>query len=100
MPIDIVRVGGDVRSTTSSGRCWPPHASDGQRRRNSGASVIAVYGEVEDDQVSVFVRDTGRGFDPAGVPTDRGGIAESIVGRMQRHGGVAVVRPLRPGLCG
>jgi signal transduction histidine kinase len=42
------------------------------------------------------VRDRGRGFDPGGVPTDRGGIAESITGRMQRHGGVAVIRS-RPG---
>ena len=38
----------------------------------------------------------GRGFDPAAIPTDRGGIAESIVGRMQRNGGVAVIRS-RPG---
>jgi signal transduction histidine kinase len=64
--------------------------------RHSGAPVIAVYGEVEDDQVTVFVRDRGRGFDPTAVPTDRGGIAESITGRMQRSGGVAVIRS-RPG---
>jgi signal transduction histidine kinase len=44
----------------------------------------------------VFVRDRGRGFDPTLVPTDRGGIAESITGRMQRNGGHAVIRS-RPG---
>ena len=32
--------------------------------RHSGAPVIAVYLEVEPDQVTVFVRDRGRGFDP------------------------------------
>jgi signal transduction histidine kinase len=42
------------------------------------------------------VRDRGRGFDPAAVPTDRGGIAESITGRMQRNGGHVVIRS-RPG---
>ena len=26
------------------------------------------------------------------MPSDRGGIAESITGRMQRHGGTAVIR--------
>jgi signal transduction histidine kinase len=37
------------------------------------------------------VRDRGPGFDPAAVPTDRRGVSESIVGRMERHGGSAVV---------
>jgi signal transduction histidine kinase len=64
--------------------------------RHSGAPAVAVYEEVEADQVTVFVRDRGRGFDPTTVPTDRGGIAESITGRMQRNGGRAVIRS-RPG---
>jgi signal transduction histidine kinase len=50
---------------------------------------------VEPEQVSVFVRDRGRGFDPAAVPRDRGGIAESVTGRLQRNGGTAVVRSAR-----
>jgi signal transduction histidine kinase len=37
------------------------------------------------------VRDTGRGFDPAVVSDDRRGISESIVGRIQRIGGTAVL---------
>ena len=61
-----------------------------------GSPTVAVYEEVEDDQVTVFVRDRGRGFDPTLVPTDRGGIAESITGRMHRNGGRAVIRS-RPG---
>jgi signal transduction histidine kinase len=63
---------------------------------HSGAPTVAVYEEVERDQVTVFVRDRGRGFDLAVVPVERGGIAESITGRMQRNGGVAVIRT-RPG---
>jgi signal transduction histidine kinase len=39
----------------------------------------------------VFVRDRGPGFDPDAVPGDRRGVRESIVGRMARHGGEAVV---------
>ncbi|MDP9293385.1 MAG: histidine kinase, partial [Actinomycetota bacterium] len=49
------------------------------------------YAEAGEDRVQVFVRDRGPGFDPAGVPADRRGLRESIVGRMQRHGGEAVV---------
>jgi signal transduction histidine kinase/phage shock protein PspC (stress-responsive transcriptional regulator) len=53
---------------------------------------VDVFVEVEGDEVTLFVRDTGVGFDPAAVPEDRRGIAESVVGRMARHGGSATVR--------
>lgn len=53
---------------------------------------ITVYAEVETQGVSVFVRDRGPGFDPASVPSDRLGVRESIVGRMERNGGRAVIR--------
>ena len=45
-----------------------------------------------DERAEVFVRDRGAGFDPDAVPADRRGVRESIVGRMQRHGGSAEVR--------
>jgi signal transduction histidine kinase len=35
------------------------------------------------------VRDRGPGFDPQAIPGDRRGVRESIVGRMERHGGRA-----------
>jgi signal transduction histidine kinase len=54
--------------------------------------VISVFAEVEPDKVAVAVRDRGKGFDPAAVPADRKGVAESIRGRMARHGGEAVVQ--------
>jgi signal transduction histidine kinase len=59
--------------------------------RHSGAKRISVYVEVAPDAVSAFVRDEGSGFDAARRPQGRRGIAESIVGRMERHGGVATV---------
>ena len=60
--------------------------------RHSGAETVSLYAEVGDDRVEVFVRDRGAGFDPADVPEDRFGVAQSIIGRMERHGGAAVVR--------
>ena len=50
-----------------------------------------MYAEVDGGRVEAFVRDRGRGFDPAAVDGDRQGIARSIVGRMARHGGRAPV---------
>ena len=58
---------------------------------HSGESVVSVYVEVDGGRVEAFVRDRGRGFDPAAVGDDRQGIARSIVGRMARHGGRARV---------
>ena len=58
----------------------------------SGASVISVFAEVEPDKVEVAVRDRGSGFDMYSVPADRKGVAESIRGRMLRHGGKATVQ--------
>jgi signal transduction histidine kinase len=52
---------------------------------------ITLYAEAADDRVQVFVHDRGEGFDTAAVPDDRRGLRESIVGRMERHGGRAVV---------
>ena len=58
----------------------------------SGAPVVSLFAEVEPAEVSVFVRDRGKGFDPAAVPGDRKGLAESVRARMARHGGTANVR--------
>jgi signal transduction histidine kinase len=52
-------------------------------------STVDVYAESTPAALQVFIRDRGPGFDPAGVPADRRGVRESIVGRMERHGGRA-----------
>ena len=64
--------------------------------KHAGVSTVSLYAEVEPDQVTVFVRDRGAGFDPDVVPADRHGVQGSIMGRMERHGGKAVIRS-RPG---
>ena len=60
--------------------------------KHSGESEVSVYVEVADGEVEAFVRDRGKGFEPAEVYGDRRGIADSIIGRMVRHGGTAKVR--------
>ncbi|MGH9011652.1 MAG: ATP-binding protein, partial [Acidimicrobiia bacterium] len=60
--------------------------------RHAGVDVVDVYLEVEPDRTSLFVRDRGSGFDPAAVPADRRGLADSISARVKRHGGSAEIR--------
>ena len=68
VPIETVRVGGAcplddrLRALVAASQEAIVNAA-----RHSGAPSVAVYDEVEADQVTVFVRDRGRGFDPAAV---------------------------------
>ncbi len=54
-----------------------------------GGSPVDVYAESDTGRTQVFVRDRGPGFDASSIPADRRGVRESIVGRMERHGGRA-----------
>jgi signal transduction histidine kinase len=60
--------------------------------KHAGTQHVDVYAEVTAGAVDVFVRDRGRGFDPATTPADRYGVRNSIIDRMQRHGGSAEIR--------
>lgn len=62
-----------------------------------GAAPVSAYVEVGTASVEAFVRDHGPGFELDDVPEDRLGVRESILGRMQRHGGTAAVRRLEHG---
>ncbi|GAA1964931.1 ATP-binding protein [Terrabacter lapilli] len=53
---------------------------------------VSTYVEVGPDAVEAFVRDHGAGFDIDAVPDDRAGVRQSIIGRMERHGGTARIR--------
>ncbi len=58
----------------------------------SGAPEVRVYAEVGDEEVAVWVRDRGCGFDPASVGPAHHGIAHSIRERVTRAGGDVQVR--------
>ena len=92
VPVEVVIVGDcpldeHIAALLAAGREATVNAA-----KWSGAAVISVFAEVEADKVNVAVRDRGKGFDPAAVPGDRKGVAESIRGRMSRHGGEATVQ--------
>jgi signal transduction histidine kinase len=60
--------------------------------KHAEVTEMSVYVEVEPGEVHVFVRDRGVGFDPDAVPGDRHGLADSVHGRMTRHGGTVRLR--------
>jgi signal transduction histidine kinase len=60
--------------------------------RHAKVATISLYAEVEPDEISVFVRDRGSGFDMSTIDDNRHGVRGSIVGRMKRHGGRADIR--------
>ena len=59
--------------------------------RHSGSPRVSIYVEAEGDGITAYVRDEGVGFDVNAVPPDRRGIAQSVIGRMRRHGGSATI---------
>ena len=60
--------------------------------KHSGAERIDVYAEADPDLLSVYVRDRGAGFDLADVEDDRMGVRGSIIERVKRVGGRAIIR--------
>ncbi|MCI4656306.1 ATP-binding protein [Cryobacterium zhongshanensis] len=60
--------------------------------RHAGGPV-SVYLETGATAVSLSVTDRGPGFRLDDVPDDRHGVRESVIGRMRRLGGSALVRP-------
>ncbi|NRQ40455.1 PspC domain-containing protein [Nonomuraea sp. NN258] len=94
VPIEVVCVGdidldsgGKLAATLKAARQAMVNAA-----KYAESPSISVYAEVEGEQTTIFVKDRGKGFDLDAVPLDRMGIRESIIGRMERHGGTARVR--------
>jgi signal transduction histidine kinase len=92
IPVEVVTVGDCELDDDLSTMLAAAREATVNAAKWSEAPVVSLFAEVEPAQVSVFVRDRGRGFDPDAVPADRKGLAESIRARMARHGGTANVR--------
>jgi signal transduction histidine kinase len=89
--VELVRIGDRQLDDRLRALVLAAREAMGNAARHAGVDEVAVFVEAGDGEVAVFVRDRGAGFDPASVPADRQGIAESIRGRMERVGGTATV---------
>lgn len=95
--VDVVTVGDAPMDERTEALVAAAREAAVNAAKFAGVATVSVYVEVEQHSVTAFVRDRGAGFDPAQVPPDRQGIAESIRGRMERHGGRAEVRSVPGG---
>jgi signal transduction histidine kinase/phage shock protein PspC (stress-responsive transcriptional regulator) len=90
--VDVVAVGdADLDEPAAALIAATREALTNAAKFAADAGPVSVYAEVGPEQIEAFVRDRGPGFDPDRLPEDRRGVRESIVGRMQRHGGTATI---------
>jgi signal transduction histidine kinase/phage shock protein PspC (stress-responsive transcriptional regulator) len=92
VPVAVVTVGDRPLDTDVEALAMAAREAMVNAAKHSGADRVDVFAEAAPEAVEVFVRDRGRGFDPARVPPDRLGVRGSIIDRMRRHGGEADVR--------
>lgn len=91
VPVDLVQptdapLDDDVAALVQAAREAMVNAA-----RHSGGDRIAVLARATPEDLTIYVRDRGRGFVLDAVPDDRRGIRGSIIARMQRHGGTAAI---------
>jgi signal transduction histidine kinase len=89
VPVEVVVVGERELDSNLEALVAAAREAMTNAAKFGAGSPVDVYAESNSDTVHVYVRDRGPGFDPADLPPDRHGVRESIVGRMQRHGGRA-----------
>lgn len=91
VPIDVVVVGDRAMDARLAALVDAASEAMKNAARHSAADHVSVFAEVREDEIEVFVTDQGKGFDPALVPVERHGIANSIRARMERHRGSATI---------
>ncbi|MEV7663184.1 PspC domain-containing protein [Paenarthrobacter sp. NPDC089316] len=89
-PVEVVAVGDSDMSDRHEALVQAAREAMLNAARHAGGTV-SVYMESTDAGTEIFIKDRGPGFDPGAVPDDRLGVKESIIGRMKRHGGTAVI---------
>ncbi|NJC23186.1 signal transduction histidine kinase/phage shock protein PspC (stress-responsive transcriptional regulator) [Arthrobacter pigmenti] len=95
-PVDVVSVGDMPMSMRQEALVQAAREAMVNAAKHAGGA-ISVYFEASGGVSQVFVRDRGNGFDLDAVPSDRLGIRESVINRMQRHGGTAGIRSSEAG---
>ena len=90
-PVDVVAVGDAEMSDRHEVLVHATREAVQNAAKHAGGG-ISVYVECTPGRSEVFVRDRGPGFELASVPPDRMGVRESLIGRMERHGGQARIR--------
>lgn len=91
VPVEVVTAGDCLVDEGIAAALAATREATVNAAKHSGAEQVDIYAEVSQDLVEFFVRDAGCGFEREQVDGDRRGVKESIVGRMERAGGTAVI---------
>ena len=91
VPVELVRTGDVPLDDRVEALVLAAREAMANAAKHSGADEVSAFVDVGDDEIAIYVRDRGRGFDPEAVPAGAHGIAESIRGRMARAGGTATL---------
>lgn len=89
--VEVVRTGNAPADERVRALVLAAREATANAAKHSGADEVSVFVDASDEHPAIYVRDRGRGFDPAAVPAGRRGIAESIRARMARVGGSAEI---------
>jgi signal transduction histidine kinase len=91
VPVELVRTGDVPVDDRVEALVLAAREAMSNAAQHSGADQVSAFVDVGDEEIAIFVRDRGSGFDPEAVPDGTHGIAESIRGRMARAGGTATL---------
>jgi signal transduction histidine kinase len=87
LPVEVVTVGDHPMDERTRALVGAATEAMVNAAKHSGAPRVSLYFEAGPEEMTVYVSDQGKGFDPGSVAADRRGIAESIVARVGRAGG-------------
>ena len=91
--VDVVKVGDGRSDARTRALFQAAREAMVNAAKHSGSERISVFLEVSsvnesrEQEIDLFVRDRGKGFDQTAVPDDRRGLRDSVVARVERIGG-------------
>jgi signal transduction histidine kinase len=92
VPIEIVCVGDAPLDDRLTAMVQAAREAMVNAAKYAETPSVSVFAEVAGEDVAIFVRDRGKGFDVDAIPEDRMGVRGSVIGRMERNGGKATIR--------
>ena len=92
VPIEVVVVGERTMDAKAEALVAAAREAMTNAAKFSAGARIDLFAELSSESMEVFVRDRGPGFDPGAIAPDRRGVRESILARMQRNAGEALIR--------
>jgi signal transduction histidine kinase len=90
--VEVVTVGDSPIDATANALLGAGREAVVNAAKHAGIQHVAVYLEIDEKVIRLFVRDRGVGFDPDRVPPDRAGLRDSIKRRIESIGGRVDVR--------